>query len=105
MTQVTPFIDHSCLQGDVMPTVMGLCPPNTAELLCQRPLVHFNHHSSEFTIWDGRFIIVLFNPDSKDAFSHSLFCGRIFVVDSGFFFVFFLSDRWSSDQLLADCDL
>lgn len=72
MTQVTPFIDYTCLQGDVMATVMGLCPPNTAELICLRPLVHFNHHSSELTLWGGRSIIVPFDPDSMDAFSHGL---------------------------------
>lgn len=89
MTQVTPFIDHSCLQGDVMPTVMGLCPPNTAELICQRPLVHFNLRSSELTVRDGSFIIVPFCPDSMDAVSHGLFYGRIFVVNSVFSFMFF----------------
>lgn len=74
MTKVPPFIGHSCLEGDVMPTVMGLlCLPNTAELICQRPFIHLNHHSSELTIWDGRFNIVPFNTDYMDPFSHSLF--------------------------------
>lgn len=39
----------------------------------------------------GIFITVPFNQDSMDAFSHGLFFfgGRIFVVDSVFFLMFF----------------